>query len=524
MRCYQAGLAHLDMGDELAAQAAFAEALTLDDSLAVAHYQAGNSLRRSGDRRSAEQALKGAIVRDPSLKDAYISLAFLYRSQGQTDAAASMLLSLIATHPTDDAVYTQVASLLTEMGCHAEVIPIYQAYLRLNPHAAQVYLKLGQSYQKLGRFEDAEKSFMAAIEQDGNTDAAYLLLAHSRRLRPKDSPLIERFEAVLNQPQISMTTRTCLHFSLGKMYDDLGNYDQAFEHFRIANNLHHQHVKFNPQALADYVNEIKRVFTKKFFQEKLPLSMPSPRPIFIVGMPRSGTTLIERILTGHPQVQGLGETELIDSLAEQLAKQIGLPYPACVEKLCDATADALAAGLRNQWSEQMPSAEWFVDKNPLNFLHVGLISVIVPGSQILHCIRNPLDTCVSIYFQYFAHTRNNYAYDLSDIAAFYAGYEVLMEHWRSVLPDRLFPVHYEKLIHDPKAVSRELYAKVGLDWTRDVILPNAKNGAAISTASVWQARQPIYMHSIERWRHYEKHLAPLSAALEENRVSFKGRL
>ncbi|MGA9851776.1 MAG: sulfotransferase [Gammaproteobacteria bacterium] len=514
-RCYQEGLEYLENGDEQAAQSAFRRALTFDGSLATIHYQLGNCLRRSGDSRGAEQALKAAIARDVSLKEAYISLTYLYRRLGRLDEAANTLLALARANSSDVQLHYQVANLLAELGCQTEAASTYETCLRLQPHEAQTHLKLGQSYQKLGRFEDAEGEFLAAIEQDSNTDAAYLLLAHTRRLQSHDAPLLEKFEAALTQPRLSEETRICLHFSLGKMYDDLKSYDQAFEHYREGNSLHHQRVRFDRQALVDYVDAVKANFTPELFKRKHSAStaVGSRLPVFVVGMLRSGTSLVERILTSHPRAFGLGETELVDTLAEQLAARTGIPYPGCVIRLDKDLAKTLAAEMRSQWPIKAQTATRIVDKNPLNFLHLGLIALVFPGTPILHCTRNHLDTCLSIYFQYFAHPRNTYAYDLEDIAFFYKQYTVLMNHWRSVLPKPLHECRYEELVMEPERVTRALVAAAGLEWHPDCLEPH-KHPASISTASLWQVRQPIYRESAGRWRHYSRYMGLVQKNLE----------
>lgn len=511
-RHYEEGMAQLSAGNEPAARGAFLQAVALDDSLATAHYQLGNCLRRSGEPAAAEQSLKTAISRDTTLSEAYISLAYLYRSQGQRDAAAATLQALVMSQP-DPALHQPIAELLTEMGCHAQAASLYEDCLRRQPHDNQAYLKLGQCYQKLGRFEDAAQAFQSAIEAAPDSDAAYLLLAHTRRISPQDTALLTRFEAALRKASLSEETRKCLHFGLGKLYDDLGSYEQAFEHFRTANSLQHAKVRFDRPALSDYVESVKKTFTRELFRNRPAPQVAGPMPVFIVGMLRSGTTLVERILASHPRVFGLGETELVDRLAQHLSTRMQMPYPACVAKMDVATAQHSGFEFRRQWPVEAQSSRWVVDKNPLNFLHLGLIALMFPGAPLLHCTRDPMDTCLSIYFQYFAHTRNSYAYDLEDIAFFYKQYTMLMAHWRAVLPAPPHEVHYEELALAPEKTSRALVAAAGLEWHPDCLEPH-KHAASISTASLWQARQPIYRDSVGRWRHYARQLDVLRKALE----------
>jgi len=223
---------------------------------------------------------------------------------------------------------------------------------------------------------------------------------------------------------------------------------------------------------------------------------------------------VERILASHPKVFGLGETELVDKLAEGLANHLGAPYPDCITSLDNTLATTVATELRAQWPVEARAATHVVDKNPLNFMHLGLIACVFPGVPILHCVRDPLDTCLSIYFQYFAHPRNNYAYDLDDIGFFYAQYIDLMRHWRTVLPVSICEIHYEELVKDPEKDSRALLSAIGLPWHPDCREPH-KHTDTISTASLWQARQPIYRTAVGRWHHYSHQLEPLSKALAQ---------
>jgi tetratricopeptide (TPR) repeat protein len=510
-RLYDEGIAQLMAGNEQDAYTAFSQAVALDKSLALAHYQLGNSQRRRGEEAKAEQSLQTAIDLDASLREAYLSLAYLYHGLGKSDLAATCLHTLVTREATDTQLHLQTAELLVNMGCYTKAAEIYEASLKQRPQSNRIRLKLGQLYQKLGRFEDAERAFQAVIDTDLNCDAAYLLLAHTRRMQDSDTPLLKRFETLLGNPKISEDTCKCLHFGLGKMHDDLGQYDQAFNHFSAANTLQHQHVRFDRQAIAEFVTATKNTFTREFFESR-PAIHADLMPVFIVGMPRSGTTLVERILASHPRIFSLGETELVDKLAEDAAHRLGSPYPTCLGMLDSILAKSLMTACQAQWPAEARTAASVVDKNPLNFLHLGLIASLFPGARIVHCMRDPLDISLSVYFQYFAHPRITFAYDLDDIAYFYKQYEALMSHWRAVLPLHIHGLRYEQLIANPEHTSRECFAALGLEWHPNCLHHELYAGN-ISTASLWQARQPIYKHSVGRWRNYEKHLKPLHAAL-----------
>lgn len=512
-RQLERGLHYIETGDMQAAGNALLEAVRLDDTLALAHYQLGNCLRRYGDNPRAEQALLAAIERDAALNDAYISLAYLYHESGRDQDVGLLLDRLLAAHPDDIDLRFQIGGLLVKFGLFSEAERTFANCPSSDARHAQAQLTLGNAWQAAGQFERAQQAFLKAIDLNADSDAAYLRLAHTRRFGPEDSALIGKLERILGQSDLSPATHVCLHFSLGKIYDDLASYDQAFEHYRRGNELQHAHVKFDRAQLLDYIARAKQVFTEEFLRSAAAAHASAPpQPIFVIGMLRSGTTLVERILASHPGCYGLGETELVDALTRDMAAQTGKSYPECARELTPALCARHAAALRSAWPTPARRLAHVIDKNPLNFLHLGLISLLFPGAPIMHCVRDPMDTCLSIYFQHFAHPRNTYAYALDNIAFFYRQYQELMAYWRQVLPAPLYEVRYEELVRNPDREIRALIAAAGLEWD-PACLESHKHTERIDTASAWQARQPIYSASSGRWHRYAHHLDDLRKAL-----------
>ncbi|MGH8292905.1 MAG: tetratricopeptide repeat-containing sulfotransferase family protein, partial [Gammaproteobacteria bacterium] len=508
-RQLQHGMHCLEAGDLQAAANALLQAVRLDDMFALAHYQLGNCLRRYGDNARAEQALLAAIEQDAALNDAYISLAYLYHEGGRDHDAGLILDKLRATHPDDVGLGFQLGGLLVKFGLFAGAERVFANCPPSDARQAQAQLTLGNAYQAAGQFEQAQQAFLKAIDLKADSDAAYLRIAHTRHFGSGDSAMAEKFERILSQPDLSPATHVCLHFSLGKIYDDLASYDQAFEHYRRGNELQHAQIKFDRGQLLDYSARCKQVFTAEFLRSAAATpARATPQPIFVIGMLRSGTTLVERILASHPECYGLGETELVDALTRDLAAQTGKDYPECARGLTPALCTRHAAALRSAWPAPARRLAHVIDKNPLNFLHLGLINVLFPGAPVVHCVRDPLDTCLSIYFQHFAHPRNTYAYALDDIAFFYRQYRDLMAYWRQVLPAPPYDVRYEELVRKPDQQVRALVAAAGLEWD-PACLESHKHTERIETASAWQARQPIYSASAGRWRRYARHLDDL---------------
>jgi len=472
-------------------------------------YALGNALRLSDRTEEAAEALQAALALKSDHVDAGFSLAFLYIQQAETPRATAILRALCATCPADRELSEKAAGLLAGVGENAAAAELYEQASTLAPRRAELRLQLGVQYQKLGRYAEAAESFRQTIELDPRLGSAYMLLANTQRFTEADPALECLCDTSLAQPGLKADDAACIHFALGKIYDDSGRYDAAFEHYRQGNELRRPNFTFDRQGWRQFVERTQRVFQGMNF----PVTKGTiPGPAFIVGMLRSGTTLVSRLLSNSPSVRTIGETELLDAFVQRIAELKAAPYPECLLQLDRDELAAIAADYRRQLPGDGPQTLFVLDKNPLNFIHIGLIALLFPDAPIIHCKRNPLDTCLSIYFQNFAHARTNYAYDLDDIAAFYAGYSRLMAFWGERLPGRLISVEYETVVANSETTLRGLYEKLDLPWTPAATQPE-DNPATIATASAWQARQPIYVQSAGRWQHYVEHLGKLKEQL-----------
>ncbi len=499
-------------GDLEAAQRLLAQAIDLDPTAAEGHYLLGNCLRRLRLTEGAEGAFKAALERDPNLAPAWFGLAFLYEETGRREDAADQLRRMSAHFAGDAETLHKAGGLMGEFGLYKDAAELYERIIEREPQARN-HLRLGQYYQKIGRYDDAERSLLAAIDANPDAGAAYLLLANSHRFTrsAEDQALQGRFAQAIAAGSPSRTTRICLNFALGKIHDDLEEYDQAFNYFTQGNGLRRSEQSFSAMQWQELVTRIESV-------GKLP-ALPAedtagPAPVFVVGMLRSGTTLVERILASHPQVRGLGEIDWLSDAITRLTQEAGRFYP---EILSTLTASNIA-DVRRDYERRWPKSEaprYFVDKNPINFIYLGLIARVFPGARIVHCVRDARDTGLSIYFQNFAHSMHSYAYDLADIAHYHNGYARIMRHWERVLPaGMMHTVRYEDLVSEQERETRSLLASLDLPWDA-ACLGFDKQTDAISTASVWQARQPLYAQSVGRWQHYQRHLGPLLNTLAE---------
>jgi tetratricopeptide (TPR) repeat protein len=364
--------------------------------------------------------------------------------------------------------------------------------------------------------DEAEASLRKALEIKPDLFEAKYGLAQIRKVKADDenlAALISAAEAARNgAAPLSGKDAIFMHFALGKSYGDIGDYDKAFPHFIEGCNLKRAKSSYHPDETARYFVSIMRNFGAETIDKLRGGGDTSHLPIFILGMPRSGTTLTEQIIASHPEVHGAGELPDLMVIAER--EIATATFPDNVGLLDQASLTARGAEYVTGLKRRAPGARYITDKMPGNFQAVGLIHLMLPNAKIIHVNRNPVDTCLSCFTTLFKYG-HEYSYDLAELGRYYADYARLMEHWRRVLPAGAFlDVHYEDIVADQEGQSRRILEYCGLEWN-DACLDFHKNKRAVSTASVSQVRQPIYKSSVERWRPYEKFMGPLFDALGE---------
>jgi tetratricopeptide (TPR) repeat protein len=319
-------------------------------------------------------------------------------------------------------------------------------------------------------------------------------------------------ESILERDREADANAT-LHFALGKIYTDLKQYDASFQHYLDANRLTRKTFEYSPDQTTEFVDRTIKAYPPTLFDRLESLAAASDLPVFILGMPRSGTTLTEQIISSHPDVAGAGELGDIGRMAEALSKFLGsdLHYPECIAQLNPSTVSAYVDRYIQELRSISSNALRITDKMPGNFKYAGLIALLFKNIRIVHTARNPIDTCISIFFQNFKGF-HPYAYDLYELGLYYREYHRLMEHWKTVLPVKIHESRYEDLIADPEYYSRQLIDYVGLPWD-DQCLRFHETKRVVQTASHWQVRQPIYKSSSQRWKRYDKFLGPLKEGL-----------
>lgn len=495
----------------------FRRSLELAPGQAEVNNNLGAALHARGEYDEAEQFLLAAARIDDTIANVPYNLSRLYIDQGRLEEAVAAARKAIEINPRLPEYHITLSAAQRAMGDLEEAMNALRAALALDPSYANALNDLGVIQLILGRFDEAESTFRRALNAEPSFAIAYENLARVRRFGEGDRVKIESLEALVSSSIQTEEDRVHLHFALGKMLDDIGEYQRAFDHLQKANILEHERMRFDRDAGWAFVERSRATVDAALVAQKKGMGNPSDVPVFIVGMLRSGTTLVEQILASHPMVHGGGELEYFRSVTEQLPRRLGgeQDYPECLVSLDAGSIATIATGFLDRISRDLGDARYFTDKNPLNFEHLGFILLTFPNSRVIHCRRDPMDLCLSIYFQHFAE-RHDFAYSFSDIAEYYRQYQELMAHWQSVFPDQIHDVQYESLVDDLEGVGRGVLSFLDLNWDencRDFHLTTRPVG----TASHWQVRQPLYTGAVGRWRHYESFLGELREALADPR-------
>ena len=455
----------------------------------------------------AAGSLQKAIELRPSFESALVHLAYIQEELGQEDVALSIYRRLSRSVESAAQRRYYMAKVLAMQGQRDEAEIELRRVVVLEPGFASARVLLGSLLAERGVFDEAAQQLTDAIDVH---PSAFEQLSSVKRMTEADRTLVSRMSHLVQRPEIDALTRLHVHFGLGKSYDDLGDYHRAIEHYDEANRLRSQSSRLDRAALVARYDNILARFTA--IAEAPQFSAPfngseDDLPVFIVGMPRSGTTLVEQILSSHPAVTAAGEL----TFWQQRIERADAGSAIVAEK---ATRSRAAAEYISKLRSIGPQALRVTDKAHFNFESLGLLHFMFPNARIVHCRRHPIDNCLSIFFTNFM-TRQDYAWDRGDIAFFYRQYLRLMDYWRSVLPaDRFLEVEYETLVRDRETETRRLVSFVGLDWD-DLCLAPERNQRSVKTASRWQARQPVYATSTERWRRYEPWLGELSELTSE---------
>ncbi len=476
---------------------------------------------RAGNLAEAERAYREILRLDPEHVDALNALGAMAGSAGAPEAAAEYFRRAVALRPAEALFHRNLATACKDAGQAEAAEHHYQEALRLEPNSPRADAYLAEVLAQQGRFEDAVVHNRRALGLDPDMALAYCNLGElaAQGFCSFSEEEVRRLETLVGRSDLPAADAVLLHFTLASLLDQRGECDRAFAHYRQGNELKRLVYRqagraFDAAGYRRIADAVMAYFTDSYFQRVQGLGNPSEVPVFVVGMVRSGTTLVEQVLASHPQVHGAGELHDIEQLARSLPGRLGTsaPFPDCVPLLEGSTVRQLADLYLARLTQHAAGAVRVVDKMPHNFLYLGLIATLLPRARIIHCRRNPRDLGASIYFQNFKWMPH--ASRFEDIAAFYEQYCRLMAHWHKHLPLPIHEVAYEEMVADLEGASRRLVAFCGLEWD-DRCRSFHQTRRTVQTASNLQVRRPIYRTSLGRWQRYESHLKPLLDALDE---------
>jgi tetratricopeptide (TPR) repeat protein len=515
------GLACLEVDRVPDAIAALQRAVASDPRYTDAYFRLGIALEKLGDMGGALVAYDRAVKLLPSLTEAWFRAGALFYTLGHRGEAIGCFRRAAATGgPTSFGRLGNARALLTE-DRNQEAEQVLRETLVADPTNAMAYELLGNLLSELGRFDEARACFERAIAIAPLLAGSYYDLVRCRPVTSRDNGLLQQMETALATPGLESAQRLRLHLAIGKAAEDLGDHGLAMQHFDAADAVRRGSTPFDSAAFSIEIDRLIARCTPEWIARARELGSHDATPVLIIGMPRSGTTLVEQIVSMHPDVGAGDELQfwIERGAVWHRAGAVGNMAPFVptenmpTENLASEFLTKAAADYLGVLRAIAPTAARVTDKMPFNFLWAGLIHVAFPRATIIHCRRAPVDTALSIHQ---THFRPGVAFPTggAELVAYFRDYQRLIDHWRGVLPaDRFIEVDYEDLTSAPEPVIRRIIAACGLAW-HDACLRPECNPRAVKTPSKWQTRQPIYRTSVARWRRYEPWLGPLRALVD----------
>ncbi len=485
----------------------YAEAVTLyQESIALVPHNPdvlnnlGVALAELGRYQEAEQCYREAIEINPEFIGALCNLADMV--QGSPHEAEELLRRALKVNPKNADARVKLGIALDASGREREAKTCFKKALKLVPRHPQALLGLGRIARTEGRFDEAETFFKRALKSNPKSPGAWAAMNILRKMTSADGDWLKGAEEIAGSG-ISLWEEAELRFAIGKHRDDIGDFERAFQNYKRGNELMKTvSPKYDRQAHSRFADDMIRSHTQQALQTVGSGGSASIKPIFVVGMPRSGTSLTEQIIASHPAAKGAGEPEfwLDAARAQQSDIRLGILGEPARKKLAEEYLRVL--------ERSCPDAPRIVDKTPTNSDYLGFMHSVLPNARIIHMRRDPIDTCLSCYFQHFS-TGMRFAMDLSDLAEYYRIHQRLMQHWSAALPPgTILAVPYEELVADQEGWTRKILDFLELEWD-ERCLSFYETKRTVSTASAWQVRQKIYNQSVRRWRNYEKFIGPL---------------
>jgi tetratricopeptide (TPR) repeat protein len=470
---------------------------------------------RIGHDEDARHLLERALELVPNFLPARFQYAVLLNRLNEHALALAAIESLLALEPRNPAYRNLAAVVLTRVGEFERSSHLYAELVAEHPANARAWLSYGHVLKTEGRQDEAIAAYRRAIQNEPSFGEPWWSLANLKTFRFSGSDL-GTMRQYVEDPAVDEASRVHLHFALGKAHEDAHEYAASFEHYARANAIYRDSHPYDPKVIAQRCDRMKAVFTREFFDSHAGVGCPAVGPIFIVGMPRAGSTLVEQILSCHPAVEGMNELPELITLARELRDLAESDDPGAYADVLAAMSEGALRQLGERYLERIrvhrkTDRPYFIDKMPNNFLHIAMIQLVLPNAKIIDARRHPMACCFSNFKQHYARGQR-FSYGLSDLGLFYRNYTELLAHFDAVLPRRIHRVFYERMVEDTEAEVRRLLDHCGLPF-EPVCLRFFESERPVRTASSEQVRQPIYRDAIEQWRHFESWLYPLNSAL-----------
>ena len=463
--------------------------------------------------RAARKMLERAVELKPGFIPGWNELANLFMKQDRYEQALGAVQQALDLDPRMVQAWITKANILTRAQRNEESLDCYRRALELSPRNAGALSGMGHVLKTIGRQEESIEAFRKCIKAHPAFGEAYWSLANLKTFE-FDEEEVGLMEKMIADDQLADETRVNFFLSLGKHYENEKDYDRAFEHYRRGNDLRREHEIYDPVQTQVVHDRIIKVFNREFLDDRKVWGDPDPAPILIVGLPRSGSTLIEQILASHSMVEGTMELPDLSRVISELSKRSprGVEYPEAAESLDADAVGMMGRAYLESTMRYRTGKAYFIDKMPNNFSSVGFLDLILPNAKVIDARRHPLDSCLGSYKQLFFKGQS-FTYEQFELGHYYLEYRRIMEHWREVLPGKVLDVHYEQMVGDQENQTRRLLEYCGLPW-EDQCLRFYETDRAINTASSEQVRQPIYTKAVHFWRNYESHLGELIETLE----------
>jgi len=488
----------------------FAEATKINSNYAEAFYNLGSVQKKLGRFQEAIESYKRAIQITPNYLDAHNNLGNIYKDLGLLNDAIESYEWAISYGPKYAIAHINLASIYSSYDLE-KALHHYQEAISIEPNFPEAHYSLGTVFSSLGQKDESMKSYEKALELRSDYVEAHNALSTIKKYK-KNDPQIKQMKNLLKQTNLMLSDKISLNFALAKASEDLENHKDFFKFLNEGNHLNKEKLNYSIDSDLEGISNIRNIFiNSKGSAPKSNLKKGMPRPIFIVGMPRSGTSLVEQIISSHTEVYGAGE---LDFLSKNVLKEI---KPDNIKKIDSKEFfEKITNNYYRSLSSFNISEDIFTDKMPLNFRFIGFILSAFPEAKIVHLKRDPIATCWSIYKHYFKSNGNGYASNFDDLSSYYLMYKGLMDFWHKTFPNQIYDISYEDLTLSQEKETRKLLNYCDLSWD-DRCLNFHKNTRAVHTTSGFQVREKMYQGSSEAWRKYEQYLEPLISKIGDEK-------